>query len=67
MHAHIYERHGVFLIVRFCVTTVYEWNAMVCGPPDTPYQHGIFRFIIKFTNDYPMEPVKVSCTQSPYH
>jgi ubiquitin-conjugating enzyme E2 Z len=34
-------------------------NAMIIGPPDTPYANGFYLFSIDFPNDYPFSPPKV--------
>lgn len=33
--------------------------ALIIGPEGTPYQGGFFYFVLKFPNDYPIEPPKV--------
>ncbi|OJJ04371.1 hypothetical protein ASPVEDRAFT_43853 [Aspergillus versicolor CBS 583.65] len=34
-------------------------RAIILGPPDTPYQFGLFEFTIKFGKDYPARPPSV--------
>lgn len=34
----------------------YEWEIMIIGPPDTPYEGGFFNAIMKFPKDYPNMP-----------
>lgn len=37
---------------------VYCFNIKIFrGPPDTPYEGGYFRCILKYPNDYPLNPV----------
>lgn len=34
-------------------------QALIVGPPDTPYAHGFFHFDLIFPHDYPWQPPKV--------
>ena len=34
--------------------------ALICGPKDTPYENGYYFFYIKFPDDYPAAPPKVT-------
>ena len=34
--------------------------ALICGPKDTPYENGYYFFYIKFPQDYPASPPKVT-------
>jgi len=43
------------------------WNAKIIGPPDTPYQDGIFEMLLKFDSDYPKRPPSVKFLTSMYH
>ena len=31
---------------------ILAWNARIIGPPDTPYQDGIFEMLLKFDSDF---------------
>ena len=37
---------------------ILKWNALIIGPPDTPFEDGTFKLILQFTEKYPNEPPK---------
>lgn len=39
---------------------MFEWEALIKGPDDTPYEGGIFVARLSFPSDYPLNPPKVS-------
>ena len=39
-----------------------KWDALVVGPPATPYAFGFFHFTFSFPKDYPNAPPKVTAT-----
>ena len=34
----------------------YHWNAMIRGPPDTPYEEGMFSLDLVIPKEYPFLP-----------
>ncbi|RAL13510.1 ubiquitin-conjugating enzyme E2 [Aspergillus homomorphus CBS 101889] len=47
------------LAVHYNESDIRNVQALILGPPDTPYQFGFFEFSIKFGRDYPTNPPNV--------
>lgn len=46
---------------------LYEWEAILMGPPDTPFEGGAFKLAINFPKNYPFKPPKIEFITKMYH
>jgi len=45
----------------------FEWEALIAGPPGTPYEGGVFVARLKFPRDYPLNPPKMTFISEMWH
>ncbi|AET39611.1 E2 ubiquitin-conjugating protein UBC7 Ecym_4578 [Eremothecium cymbalariae DBVPG len=46
---------------------MFLWDCLIAGPPDSPYEGGIFNARLQFPTDYPLSPPKLTFTPSILH
>jgi ubiquitin-conjugating enzyme E2 G1 len=48
-------------------SNIFEWEIMIIGPTDTPYEGGFFKARMTFPKEYPNLPPKLTFTSKFYH
>jgi ubiquitin-protein ligase len=48
-------------------TNLFEWQAMITGPDQTPYEGGLYELILKIPANYPVKPPKVRFKTEIFH
>ena len=43
------------------------WNAVICGPNETPFEDGTFKLNLQFSEEYPKRPPVVKFLSKMFH
>ena len=46
---------------------IFIWKAVICGPDETPFEDGIFKLTLQFSEEYPNEPPMVKFLSKMFH
>ena len=46
---------------------IFNWESVIIGPVKTPYENGVFKVSIHFTDQYPFKPPKVKFLNKIFH
>lgn len=46
---------------------IYNWHGTLIGPPETPYDRGLFKLSITFPKNYPFAPPTIKFLTQIYH
>lgn len=50
-----------------CQDQIMVWNAVIFGPPDTPFEDGLFKLVLEFDESYPNKPPTVKFLTKVFH
>ena len=46
---------------------IYKWDAIICGPENTPWEGGAFKLEIIFSEEYPMKAPNIKFISNVFH
>ena len=63
----IISEPNYFYSIEISDTNFYVWNILLIGPPDSPFEGGIFKCELTFTSTYPNKPPKFKFISNLFH
>ncbi|KAH8150997.1 uncharacterized protein LAJ45_04698 [Morchella importuna] len=48
-------------------SNLFEWECLIQGPDETPFEGGVFPATLSFPKDYPLNPPKMKFTCEMFH
>jgi len=58
---------GMFTAGPITEADFFAWEALICGPKDTPFEGGVFAAKLNFPTDYPLSPFKMKFDPPLFH
>ncbi|KAF7297156.1 Ubiquitin-conjugating enzyme [Mycena indigotica] len=58
---------GMFTAGPISESDFFLWEALICGPKDTPFEGGVFAAKLTFPSDYPLSPFKMKFEPPLFH
>jgi len=58
---------GMFTAGPISEADLFTWEAIICGPKDTPFEGGVFVAKLLFPHDYPLSPFKMKFEPPLFH
>ncbi|KAJ6619056.1 ubiquitin-conjugating enzyme [Mycena sp. CBHHK59/15] len=58
---------GMFTAGPISESDFFAWEALICGPKDTPFEGGVFAAKLTFPTDYPLSPFKMKFDPPLFH
>ncbi|EJD04983.1 ubiquitin-conjugating enzyme [Fomitiporia mediterranea MF3/22] len=58
---------GMFTAGPISEEDLFAWEALICGPKDTPFEGGVFAAKLTFPDDYPLSPFKMKFEPPLFH
>ncbi|KAG6890205.1 Ubiquitin-conjugating enzyme E2 7 [Termitomyces sp. Mi166 len=58
---------GMFTAGPVSESDFFTWEALICGPKDTPFEGGVFTAKLTFPSDYPLSPFKMKFEPPLFH
>ncbi|KAJ8516207.1 hypothetical protein ONZ45_g6482 [Pleurotus djamor] len=58
---------GMFTAGPVSESDFFTWEALICGPKDTPFEGGVFAAKLTFPIDYPLSPFKMKFEPPLFH